>query len=256
MNARLASARSLAALAFAALSQPIAAQRADIFLGAYGASVTSTSTTNSRTARFTGFLAGGQGRLRLGFLAMEFGYGEGTLDPESTGTPRKLVDGYAFAGLAPVSFFQILAGARAHSFDPVNPPDLNIGIGTRPPGGPSERWLVWQVLSRLDAPLLEFREPQVTLHAFAEGRLGFRADIDADGPFDRARGGEVGLTVRFNTPPVALRFSYEMDETAIDGLRRAENIEAITFAVGLAWPGNNRPPATALRTTPRREAGR
>jgi hypothetical protein len=256
MNAHLTSPASLAALALAALTQPVAAQRAEIFLGAYGASVTSTSTTNSRSARFTGFLAGGQGRLRLGFLALEFGYGEGTLDPESTGTPRKLVDGYAFAGLAPVSFFQILAGARAHSFDPVNPPDLNIGIGTRPPGGPSERWLVWQILSRLDAPLLELREPDVVLNAFAEGRLGFRAHIDADGPFDRARAGEVGLAIRFNTPPVALRLSYEMDETAVDGMRRAENIEAITFAIGLAWPRTSRPPASALQSSPPRETAR
>jgi len=186
---------------------PLAAQRLSLAGGASAARVQSLAPTGVMT-EYTGTVLGGTGQLAVGPVALELGYWQGSLTPA-----RDVVEARALVGVRVGGWLVLRGGPHVRSYV--------TRAGT-------ERWVLWQVRVRTEQALVG---PGVRVHA--EGWRTVAGEVNAPQAFDRAQGGEVGLTLRPARGPFWVRLAYGLDDAKLGGAVRRETVELLSLGVGI-----------------------
>ena len=217
------------------------AQAAEAEVSAAGTAVELRSVINGNRETYRGFLAGVEGRVAWDRLALRLGYGQGPLDRTFVDFHgRSFVDGYARVDVRVIDRLELGIASRARAYSagsPSGPSLLRMAISGAQQTG-VRRWLLWELHGRYDREVI----PEL-IGIYADGWWTRPGRINPDETYYGGRGGEVGLAVRPDWPPVAVRFGYAIDEIRIGNVGR-ETVERVTLTVGYAI-GRARPEATA-----------
>ena len=167
--------------------------------------------------RARGTQLGFGGSARLGSIAFDVRYAEGTLDPsDSLAQRRDVVEGSALVRFvpAPVPWLTLFAGLEARTYDG--------------PSGP-ERWVTRPAGLRVDTPIVG---TTVRGHATLWHGLGLGVNIPPGS--GSARGGEVGVTLHLPNGPWEFGLAYGIERAALRDASRRETLEALTFVIRVA----------------------
>lgn len=196
---------------------PLIAQGPHFRLDARGTSVRVQSLAPTGIlSELRGTAFGGDGAWLLGRVALEIGYWQGHLTPRAAGggpPPRSITEGVALLGIHPVPSVLIGGGVQARSY--------------RTPAG-VERWVFWQVRARTEQMLVD---PAIRVHL--ELWRAIKADVNAQQPFDRGQGGEVGFTVLAPRSLLWGRVAYSIDDAKLGAGARRETVDALTITIGI-----------------------
>ncbi|HET7024849.1 MAG TPA: hypothetical protein VFI39_06585 [Gemmatimonadales bacterium] len=161
-----------------------------------------------------GFVAGGEARLPIGRLIVGGGYREGALQPVSgTSAGRDLAEGWLFLGGKPWHWLELTAGPFIRTY--------TVDLST-------ERWVLWQVRARAEAPIEGLR-----LTSYVEFWRAFGERAEPAIAAGRVQGGEAGVVWRALPNPIWLRLGYRVDDALMNGGSRSETMEGITLTVGV-----------------------
>lgn len=207
MTRRAAAAITAAALLAAA---PLSAQALHGSAGLGVGWVRSVSHLGTTTEELSGTVVGGEGRLRLGHVMLDLGYREGSLVADSGSDTRDYADGHFLVLVTTVPGVVISGGAHARAFI------TNTG---------TQRWLFWTMRLRGEHPLIA-----PSLGGYLEVWRSLGANVNVSEEFERAAGGEVGLSLQVARSPFWGRVGYGIERAWL-GTRR-ETVEALTFVVG------------------------
>jgi len=243
------------------LPQAATAQsRPQFWVGAHGRHVSARTSAPGTIDGSSGFAWGADGSGRWYHLSMRAGYTQGSLEHHAGGAVREYVEGFAHIGAVLLPFLEVGAGPLIRTWtssgsDGTNPSILRVQLGIPPPQPSSstditQRWVLWQLRGRFDAPIYDSEESAVAIRGFAQGWASVNSEVNVANHLDSVRGGEAGIIVRLGAP-VALRMTYAIDEARLSGGRRRDTVETISLALGLSvgGGGGERPaqPVTASR---------
>lgn len=170
-------------------------------------------TAAGQTERLRGLAFGAEGRGFAGPVFLELAYQEGTLRPLGDGSAKSdLVEGRILAGVRPVPWLDIAAGPHVRAY--VTNAD-------------TERWLFWEARIRLERPLIGR-----VVAARLELWQVFSAAVSVSAPFNRAGGGEAGVTFGLHRSMWA-RLTYRFDHSRLGGGSVSETLEGFYFLIGL-----------------------
>ena len=202
-------------LALTILAAPVRAQLArSAAFGLDGASTRVTSTTGAGTARLSGVIIGGGGRIGLGMFSLEGGYRQGSLATDSgAAAAQDLVEARLLLAVRPVSWLTVLAGPHARAFVA--------------PGG-TERWMLFETRVRAEGTVVS---PAISTHVELWVGLGGSLNVGSGAP--SARGGEAGITLHLPRSPVWARLAYAMDRATQSGTANVRTVEDIRVAIGI-----------------------
>jgi hypothetical protein len=163
-----------------------------------------------------GAVVGGEAQLQLGRVSFRAGYREGSVRPYSDAAARDYADGHAFIMVTTVPGLIVSAGphARAYITD----------VGT-------QRWLLWTIRLRGEGDLIS---PSIGGHFEVWTTVSARVNVTE--AFDRATGGEVGMTVQFSGSPIWARLSYAIERARLGGGGRFETVEDMSLVLGVRRP--------------------
>jgi hypothetical protein len=197
---------------------PVRAQLANrLSLGGGGASARLRAATPGAAGTLSGITAFGTGRISLRRFALQGEYRQGSLTPDSgTGTGQDLVEARLLAAMRPLPWLQIAAGPHLRAY--VVP-------------GSTERWVFLEGRVRAEGAVIG---EMVVTHL--EMWTAFSSKVNVPGGASAARGGEVGLTVRFPRSPIWARLTYAIDRAALTGNARVETLEDVAISVGFGRP--------------------
>jgi len=214
MRRRLAVVLAAASLAPASLP----AQRLEFGAAVWGAGAKVRSVNGDVREALTGPYLGFDAHLQRGRVGLRLGYGQGSLDPDTAGPPKRdYIDGFLLLTGSPVTGLDLGVGPYARAY-------------VRPDEG-TQRWLYWTLRARYQAEIVI-----PVVEGFAEVWTSFAGSVNVSESFDRARGGSVGMlwtVTRFRGSPVKLRLTYAIDEGRLGGGARRETVELTTLAIGL-----------------------
>jgi hypothetical protein len=161
--------------------------------------------------RLSGVAVGGGATLTVGRLALEAGYLQARLLPDSASpAARDLVEGTLLLSVTPVRWFALKGGA--HIITTVTP------VLTR-------RWVMNEVRARLEGSLVGR-----TIRTHVEYRRAVTVDVNVGQGSKSVQGGEVGLTLRLARAPFWGRISYSIGQASVGP--RSETLETIGVAAG------------------------
>lgn len=160
----------------------------------------------------SGATIAGEGTLRRGRLLLRLRYAQGRLSAD-TGTAfgRRLVEGEALLGVEALPWLTVWAGPHARTY--------TTSVSR-------QRWWFWELRGRGRGTLIADR-----LACWIEAGVAVGASIQVKKPFDRQAAGEAGLLVRVAAPDVWGRLGYRIEQSRLDGGRRLETVEAVSFGV-------------------------
>jgi hypothetical protein len=146
-------------------------------------------------------------------LALRLGFERGPLQPDGTVVDRDRIEGFALVGVTPIPAISVYFGphARALVVDQV-----------------TERWLWWEVRGRAIVPIVKRR-----LDAYADGWSAVSGSVAPSQAFGSARGGSVGLVIRFAPTLFGVRVGYGIDQVTGGTAGRRETIEGLKIAFGV-----------------------
>jgi hypothetical protein len=181
-----------------------------------------------------GFIRGLEGGLDFGRLLLRGGYAEGSLRSGSEDFQHDVADGFLLAGLRVLGGLEAALGLQARAW-------------ITSPG--TERWLLWQMRLRYEAPLIG-----TLVHGYAElwrtasgsvnavnvlrpdgGGAEFLTSIDGkhvSKTFLGARGGEAGIVFRGSGNAPMVRVGYTIDEARLETGGYRDSVEGFTIAIG------------------------
>jgi hypothetical protein len=166
-----------------------------------------------RTGSDGGGAYGFTGSVRLGRVALDVRYAQGTLQPaDRQSTARDIVEGSVALRFAATSWLSLQLGPHARRYDT--------------PSG-AERWVTWQLGTRGDFVIAG---PGVRGHALLWRGTGL--DVNVPPGSGSARGGEVGFTID-GPRSFWLDLSYGIDQARVRDVARRETVEAVTVTVGV-----------------------
>ncbi len=206
--------RVLAALmALGGAADLLSAQDSRFVLSTGGMSLRLQSQQSTGAAVLTGMAFGGEGSVRLGRLALELGYWQGSLEADGGLAPRReLIEGKGQLALRVARWVTLKGGGHARSYV--------TSAGT-------ERWLFWEARLRAERQIVN---PSVRGHL--ELWRAVATEVNSAQEFDRGQGGEAGMTLRFARMPVWFRLGYRIEDARLGGNTRRETLEALTVSVG------------------------
>lgn len=192
-------------------------------------------TFESSSATLTGQLIGLEGGAAFGRLVLRGGYQQGAISPSGPGNwQHDVAESFASVGVLLFEAFELAAGVQGRVYV------------TKPV---SERWLVWQLRARWEAPLLDTRARAWTeVWGSAGGNVNtvdvfrgvsqtpgylVRGDgLAVDRSFKGSRGGSVGMSFRFAPRSPVVRLGYTITESrlALGGYR--DTMEGLTLSIG------------------------
>jgi hypothetical protein len=242
-----------------ALPVPVLAQsRPEFWVGGHGRHISARTSSPGTVDGSSGFAWGADGSARWYHLSVRAGYTQGSLEHDASGAVREYVEGFAYVGAILLPFLEVGGGPLIRTYTSsadagTNPAILRVQLGIPPPQ-PSvnaeitQRWVLWQLRGRIDAPIYDSEESAVAIRGFAQGWASVSDEVNVSNHLDTVRGGEAGIVVRL-AAPVALRLSYAIDEARLSGGRRRDTVETVSLALGLSMGGSARPdqPVTASR---------
>lgn len=200
------------ALSVAARAAP--AQQSGLSLRFDAANVWARSDAPGLSTSLSGPALGGEGRIVLGRFFISVHYLEGRLQANN-GTAgqahQELVDGSILLAARPLSWLELSVGpaARAYVTDST-----------------TERWTVWRVRTRVEAPLTR------GLSSYVELWRAFASDVNVAAGPGRVQGGETGLVYR-PSGRYSVRFSYHIDDALLGVPGRSETLESLTVGVAI-----------------------
>jgi hypothetical protein len=206
MRRRAAVAAAVALLA----ASPLSAQA---LLGSAGLSlgwVRSSSALGSTTSQLRGTVLGGEGRVRVGRVAFDVAYREGSIVSYDGNETRDYAEGRLLLLLATVPGVTLVAGPHARAYI--------TSSGT-------QRWLFWTVRVRGEHELVG---PSVS--GYVEVWRSVGATVNVSEQFEKATGGEVGMNFRFGQSLFWGRAGYAIERAWLGS--RSETVEGITAVVG------------------------
>ncbi len=145
-------------------------------------------------------------------VGLRLGFERGPLQPDGTTVDRDRIEGFALIGVTPIPAIGVYFGphARALVVDRV-----------------TERWTWWEVRGRAVVPIVTGR-----LDAEADGWSSVSGSVVPRQAFGNARGGSVGLVIRFAPTPFGVRVGYGIDQVTGGTAGRRERIEGLKVAFG------------------------
>jgi hypothetical protein len=143
---------------------------------------------------------------RLGRYELGVKYLEGSLDS------RDLVEGAVALRFVTTPWLTLHTGPHVRRYDSSL-------------GGGAERWVMWQVGARAEAPIAA----RVRGHAMLWQGLGLQVNV-APGS-GTARGGEIGATL-VTSGPFRFGIAYSIDHAAV-GASRSETVNALIVTAGV-----------------------
>ncbi|MGH7591957.1 MAG: hypothetical protein ACREL2_11030, partial [Gemmatimonadales bacterium] len=130
-----------------------------------------------------------------------------------TSSARDLAEGWLFLGGKPWSWLELTAGPFIRTY--------TVDLST-------ERWVLWQVRARAEAPIEELH-----LTSYIELWRAFGERAEPAIAAGRVQGGEAGIVWRAVPGPVWLRLGYRVDDALMNGGSRSETVEGITLTIGV-----------------------
>lgn len=203
---------SLAVTAIAVLATPLAAQTLHGSLAFGGGSVRSTSLLGSTEEALQGIVVGGEARLRVGRVWVDGAYREGSIKTTDDTETRDYADGHMF--LRVETFPGVVASVGPHARAYIT----NTG---------TQRWLFWSVRLRGERALIA---PAIAGYIELWHSLG--ANVNVSETFDRATGGDVGMTVRLPRSKFWGRIGYDIERAWLSGSARKETVEGVSLVLG------------------------
>lgn len=220
----------------------VSAQAVQGEVSAAGTAVEVRSVLEGNRETYRGFLAGLEGRVRWDRLSLRLGYGQGPLDRTFVDfRGRSFVDGFARVDVRVIDKLELGIAARARAYSagsPSGPSLLRMAVTGAQQAG-VQRWLLWELHGRYERLVI----PEL-IGIYADGWWTRPGRINPDETYYGGRGGEVGLSIQPDWPPIALRFGYAIDEIRVGNLRR-ETVERVTLTLGYSIGGGSSRDAVA-----------
>jgi hypothetical protein len=178
-----------------------------------GSTVHTNPVIGSVSSALSGTLLGGEGRVGLGPVSLEFGYWQGSLTSDSGPAANEdMVEGKALLGVSPVRWFTISGGPVARAY--------TTAAGT-------ERWLSWRIQGRVDEELV----PR-TVQGYAELWFIASSTVNVVQPFTSGRGGRVGVRLAPAAWPLWVALGYGIEQIRLGSGSRIDNVDRVTLGVG------------------------
>jgi hypothetical protein len=127
------------------------------------------------------------------------------------------VEGAAALRFVTTPWLTLHAGPQVRRYD------TSLGSGT-------ERWVMWQLGARVEAPLVG---TSVRGHAMLWQGLGLSVNVPPGS--GTARGGEIGATL-VTSGPFRFGFAYSVDHASVRGASRSETVRALRVTAGVLTP--------------------
>jgi hypothetical protein len=180
-----------------------------------------------------GLIRGLEGGFDFGRLLVRAGYAEGSLRPGGSDVKHDVAESFLQAGMRVVGGLEAALGVQARAW-------------ITSPG--TERWLLWQMRLRYEAPLVG-----TLVHGYAElwrtasgsvnavnvlrpgGGSEFLTSVDGkrvSKSFLGARGGEAGIVLRSSGNAPMVRIGYSIDQARLEMGSYRDSVEGFTIAVG------------------------
>jgi hypothetical protein len=178
------------------------------------ANVWARSDAPGSSTALSGPALGGEGRMVFGRFFVSVRYLEGRLQASNGAAGQahqELVDGAILLAAKPFSWLELAVGpaARAYVTDST-----------------TERWTVWRVRTRVEAPLAQ------GLSSYVELWRAFQSDVNVAAGPGRVLGGETGLVYR-PRGRYSVRFAYHIDDALLGVPGRSDTLESLTVGVAI-----------------------
>jgi len=196
----------LAALVLVA--PPLAGQATALWGGGLGLGIAQWSAIPGYSEHLTGTGFGAEGGARIGRGLLHLRYLSGALGPAAGNVPaRDVVDARVGVGVQALTWLTLEAGPHVRAFSAA---------------GATERWVLWEVRSRVEASLIG---PEAIGHA--EVWRAFSSTVNLADAIDYVQGGAIGLTFRSLKGPYRLGVDYEIEHAALNDGKRGETWEGL-----------------------------
>ena len=159
----------------------------------------------------SGMALGAAGAARFGRFELGIEYLEGSLDT------RDLVEGAAALRFVTTPWLTLHAGPYVRHYDSSL-------------GGGAERWMMWQLGARAEAPIAG---TSVRGHAMLWQGLGLSVNVPTGA--GTARGGELGATL-MTSGPFRFGIAYSFDHASVHGASRSETVHTVLLTAGVRTP--------------------
>ena len=204
---------TVGALGALATAAPVAGQGLVGAIGFSAGSARSRSQLGSTAEVLSGTMVGGEGRVGIGRVTLDFTYLQGALKPDTgSAESRDYVEGDALLSVVTAPGLTLRVGPHARAYIS--------STGT-------QRWLFWTARVRGERTLIA---PAVS--GFVEFWAALSGDVNVSEAFGSARGGLVGMSVR---PPNSLfygRLTYGIEHAKMGGGARLETVEGVSLLLG------------------------
>lgn len=208
--------RRFAALVLVTLGTALPAAGQGLFgsIAVSAGSVWTRSRTGTVEDAMSGAVVGGEGRVGIGRVTLDFAYLQGALNPDTgSAESRDYVEGDALLSVVTVPGVTVRMGPHARAYISSS--------GT-------QRWLFWTARLRGERALIA---PAVS--GFVELWAAWSADVNVSEAFSRASGGVVGMTVRIPHSMFYGRLSYGIERAQMGDGARLETVEGVSLLVGV-----------------------
>ena len=172
--------------------------------------------SNGSTATLTSGVPSGEAFAWFGRFVVEGYYAQGGLTSETGAATRDFVEGRLLAGYRVLTPLTLKAGPHARSYV--------LGSGTR-------RRLFWELRASVETPVAgSFAIARLDLWAALAGQSNISEQVD------HARGGEAALAIHIPRSPIWAKLGYRVERAQLDSGTRADTVEGLIFALGVAFP--------------------
>lgn len=201
-------------LTLAVLADEVAAQALRPTAGGSLVAVRVRSERLDGTDVLSGTTFGAEGALSRGRLTLSVHYLQGTVDADTGGSSRDLVEGRILLNARPLQWLTVAAGPQVRTYVLAS--------------GQTERWVWWALRARGEATFIGS-----AVSGYAEVWRALTTDVNVPEPFDHAQGGEAGIVVDFSRAPIQARVGYRIDHAELGGGSRLETVEGAILGLRL-----------------------